>query len=157
MSGSCECVEILVNAQRSLLKDRVVKGNKSALHLAVAKGNLEIVKTLLSLGADITAKTGLNKNVLELCEKDELYNYLKVKYEEHVAFLIANKKHGHSDVPVPAPIVPVDEPSDCVVGVEVPILPPSELAQAGEVKLHSAELINKKKRKVIVANLEFDE
>ena len=130
-----------------------------------------MVKTLIQLGADITAKTGANKSVLELCEVDEVYNYLKLRYEEHVSNMIANRKQTiplPSDIGVtsitPTVAMPVVAPvSDPAVAVAValavdPPQPSEPLSNAPAVEVvRPVDAGNKKKRKVIVAHLEFDD
>ena len=51
---------------------RITKGNKSALHLAVAKGNIAAVTTLLEIGADILAKTTSGQSPMDLAKSPEM-------------------------------------------------------------------------------------
>ena len=51
-----QCIRVLIKKDKSLLNQRVSKGNKSALHLAVLKGNDKCVLELLQIGADVSAK-----------------------------------------------------------------------------------------------------
>lgn len=84
-SGSCKCCELLVEKQKSLLVARVSKGSKTALHLAIAKGNMDMVQCLVALGSDIMAKTAKGQSCLELSSgKQEIYDFLKEKISESI-------------------------------------------------------------------------
>lgn len=192
MSGSAESCDLLISKQRSLLKDRVSKGNKTALHLAITKGNLDVVEKLLELGADVTAKQGNGKNVLELATTDAMYQVLKKKWEESVEKL--NKrgsfagKEAMSEVPLrgeqeevdtksfTTTVLPPDNDSlhvsdkysdgelaanvNCVAAASVveslSSVAPSDMS-AAMINVPALPVVNRKKRKVIVAHLEFDE
>jgi ankyrin repeat protein len=180
MSGCADSCELLVSKQRSLLKDRVVKGNKTALHLAIAKGSLDVVQKLLDLGADITAKTGSNKNVLELANTDPMYRILKEKYEDYVEQLkrrgCGAKGSATSDDST-APGDPVETTAGGVTSSagagELPCAPAVDAGDSAPVPAVSGDSVvdipapvsvpaptapvNKKKRKLIVAHLEFDD
>ena len=65
-SGSQSCA-YLVSKSAKLLHMKVSKGKKTALHLAVSKGNTEVVQKLLELGADPTTRSGSGQSCLELC------------------------------------------------------------------------------------------
>jgi len=54
------------------LSQRVTKGNKSALHLAVAKDKVEVVSTLIHLGADLNAKTSGGQLPMALAKSDAM-------------------------------------------------------------------------------------
>lgn len=54
------------------MSQRVTKGNKSALHLAVAKDKVEVVSTLIHLGADLNAKTGGGQLPMTLAKSDAM-------------------------------------------------------------------------------------
>jgi hypothetical protein len=83
-----------VKSNKNLLTARVSKGNKTALHLAVSKGNFEVVKCLIELGSDITAKIGTGETCLELSKNDEIFTFLKLKFQEKIdkQQQIVNKK-----------------------------------------------------------------
>ena len=76
-SGSQACA-YLVGKSAKLLHMKVSKGKKTALHLAVSKGNTDVVQKLLELGADPTTKSGSGQSCLELCPalNTELMNIL---------------------------------------------------------------------------------
>ena len=62
-TGAMTC-EVLAKKSAKLLSLKISKGGKTALHLAVVKGNTEVVKKLLELGADPMTKTGGNQTCL---------------------------------------------------------------------------------------------
>lgn len=176
MSESVEACELLALKQRSLLKDRVTKGNKTALHLAIGKGNLDIVQKMLDLGSDVTAKQGNGKNVLELANTDAMYRLLKTSFEAHLEKL---RTRGAGPGPksdyTPAEENVVEEvavgvgadasdhsgTSDATcMAVEAPIIgaAPAALPAIPEPPVPAAAPpVNKKKRKLVVAHLEFDD
>jgi hypothetical protein len=79
-----EIIKALVKKDKHLVKARVSKGNKTALHLAIPKGNVEVVACLLDAGSDVTAKTGSGQTCLELAKTDDMYNFLKARYQERI-------------------------------------------------------------------------
>ena len=133
-SGDVKCCLILISKQKSLLSMRITKGNKTALHLAISKGHIEVVKCLLDNGADITAKTGAGKTVLELASDytsssttleatrmaninsntsdgsiaagvNDMYGYIKEKYENYIDNKRNNDKVGDKrSAPIPASV-----------------------------------------------------
>ena len=62
---------------KSLLSQRVTKGNKSALHLAILKDKVQIVSTLIELGADLSAKTGSGQLPMALAKSENMRAVLK--------------------------------------------------------------------------------
>ena len=70
-------IKALVKSNKALVSARISKGNKTALHLAVPKGNLDVVLCLIDLGSDITAKTSNGQSCLELAKTDEMYAFIK--------------------------------------------------------------------------------
>ena len=60
-TDGAEVCELLAKKSAKLLHLKVQKGKKTALHLAILKGNLEVVKKLLALGSDVTTKTGMGE------------------------------------------------------------------------------------------------
>ena len=76
-SGSQACAYLVAKSAK-LLHMKVSKGKKTALHLAVSKGNTDVVQKLLELGADPTTKSGSGQSCLELCPalNTELRNIL---------------------------------------------------------------------------------
>lgn len=95
-ANNVEIVKMLVKKDKQLVKARVSKGNKTALHLAVPKGNLEVVACLLDAGADVAAKTGGGQTCLELAKTNDMYEFLKAKYQERIQRMQQGheKKHG---------------------------------------------------------------
>jgi Ankyrin repeats (3 copies)/Ankyrin repeat len=86
-----DIVRELVKRDKHLLAARVTKGNKTALHMAIQKGNVELVACLLDLGADLTAKTSTGQTCMDLAKNDEIYALLKAKFEERIARQAASK------------------------------------------------------------------
>ena len=72
MQKVISCIELLIKKDKSLLSQRVTKGNKSALHLAIAKDKVEVVSTLIRLGADLNAKTGSGQLPMTLAKSDAM-------------------------------------------------------------------------------------
>jgi ankyrin repeat protein len=71
-SDASVCVKILVKKCKSLLNQRITKGNKSALHLAAAKGNLSVIRQLIELGADVNDKTSSGQTVFDLAKSEDI-------------------------------------------------------------------------------------
>lgn len=76
MQKVISCIELLIKKDKSLLSQRVTKGNKSALHLAIAKDKVEVVSTLIRLGADLNAKTGSGQLPMTLAKSDAMRSVL---------------------------------------------------------------------------------
>lgn len=70
LSGALAC-EYLVKKSAKILHAKIKKGGKTALHLAVSKGHVEVVRKLLELGADPKTKTGTNQSCHDLCQASE--------------------------------------------------------------------------------------
>jgi ankyrin repeat protein len=83
-ASTAEIVKLLVKSNKALLAGRVSKGNKTALHLAIPKGNIEVVQCLIDLGCDITAKTSSGQGCLELAKSDEIYALFKRLLQEKI-------------------------------------------------------------------------
>ena len=49
-ANNVEVIKLLVKKDKHLVKARVTKGNKTALHMAIPKGNVDVVTCLLSSG-----------------------------------------------------------------------------------------------------------
>lgn len=79
---AAECVKLLVRKNKSLLNQRITKGNKSALHLAAIKGNVNVIQQLLELGADINDKTGGGQTAIELAKTDQLKSAIRALVEK---------------------------------------------------------------------------
>ena len=71
-----DTIKALVKSNKALLSARISKGNKTALHLAVPKGNLDVVRCLIDLGSDVTAKTSSGQSCLELAKSDDMYAFI---------------------------------------------------------------------------------
>ena len=52
-ANNVEVIKLLLKKDKHLVKARVTKGNKTALHMAIPKGNIDVVTCLLSLGMHI--------------------------------------------------------------------------------------------------------
>lgn len=83
-ASNVDIIKELVKKDKQLVKARVSKGNKTALHLAIPKGNVDVIACLLDVGSDITAKTGAGKSCLELAQSDDVYALLKARYQERL-------------------------------------------------------------------------
>ena len=79
-----DTIKALVKSNKALLSARISKGNKTALHLAVPKGNLDVVRCLIDLSSDVTAKTSNGQSCLELAKSDEMYAYIKETMQSKV-------------------------------------------------------------------------
>lgn len=84
---SSEVIKLLVKKDKSSLHATIAKGNKTALHIAASKGQLEHVKTLIELGADLTAKTTQGLTAQELASSHDIADYLR---SQHVSLLSRN-------------------------------------------------------------------
>lgn len=76
-ASSVDIIKLLVKNNKALLAARISKGNKTALHMAVPKGNIEVVQCLIDLGSDVSAKTSSGQGCLELAKSDEMYALIK--------------------------------------------------------------------------------
>jgi len=77
LSDILACIKLLVKKDKSLLNQRVTKGNKSALHLSVAKNKVEVASILIELGADCNAKTSSGQLPIALAKTEEMRTVLK--------------------------------------------------------------------------------
>lgn len=94
INGS-ECIKCIIKKDKSLLNSRITKGNKSALHLAVAKGNIDVINCLITLGADLAAKTTGGQLPIDFA-KDEnikqiLTNAIAAKKEANIKKFESNR------------------------------------------------------------------
>ena len=78
---AAKCVELIGRKAKSLLFQRTSKGSKSALHLAIAKGNESVVQVLLELGLDPESKTGTGQSCLDLAKSASLKALLQDSIE----------------------------------------------------------------------------
>ena len=124
-ASRAEIIKLLVKSNKALLAGRVSKGNKTALHLAIPKGNIEVVKCLIDLGSDITAKTSSGQGCLELAKSDEMYALFKCLLQEKIdkqqeiidkrleqSSSIALQRAANSDAVAPAKVAEHQESSD---------------------------------------------
>eukprot|EP01038_Epipyxis_sp_PR26KG_P008070 gene8070-10933_t len=81
-NSAIDCVKLLIAKERNLLNQRVSKGNKSALHLAVLKGNVAVIEELLKLGIDVNAKTNSGQTALDLTKDVALRKLIQEKMIE---------------------------------------------------------------------------
>ena len=70
VNGS-EFIRILIKKDKRLLDQRIKKDNKTALHLAVAKGNADVVRCLIELGSDILAKTNSGRTPYDFIKNND--------------------------------------------------------------------------------------
>jgi ankyrin repeat protein len=75
-SGSMECCELLIKKNKNLINSRISKGNKTPLHIAAAKNNLELVNKLIQLGADISAQTNKRETAIDLTKDENIKHVL---------------------------------------------------------------------------------
>jgi hypothetical protein len=64
---------------QNLLSQVTTKGHKTVLHLAVAKGQPEVVKVLLEYGADVEAKTTQGQKATDLAKTSEIKELLSTR------------------------------------------------------------------------------
>mmetsp|Transcript_7185 Transcript_7185/g.10685 ORF Transcript_7185/g.10685 Transcript_7185/m.10685 type:complete len:296 (-) Transcript_7185:74-961(-) len=83
-SGSIECCKILLEHEKKLLTMRISKGNKSALHLAAAKNNLELVRFLLDEGADPSSLTNKRQTALDFARDKAVFALIKQRIESKI-------------------------------------------------------------------------
>ncbi|KAJ1429010.1 ankyrin repeat-containing domain protein, partial [Ochromonadaceae sp. CCMP2298] len=74
--GAAECIRFLARKNKALLRMPITKGNKSPIHLAVAKGVKANIIALLEAGADPTAKTTSGQTALDLARTPEVRQLL---------------------------------------------------------------------------------
>jgi hypothetical protein len=70
-ANGSEFIRILIKKDKRLLDQRIKKDNKTALHLAVAKGNKDVVRCLIDLGSDILAKTNSGRTPYDFIKNDD--------------------------------------------------------------------------------------
>jgi ankyrin repeat protein len=72
------CIRLLCEDKRGhgLLSERITKGNKTVLHLAVVKGLPEVIKVLLDYGVDTEAKTSQGQTAIDLAKTSEIRELL---------------------------------------------------------------------------------
>jgi ankyrin repeat protein len=73
---AAECVRLLCKKGKALLHQRITKGNKTALHLAAPKGNVDIINVLLEFGLDPQAKTGTGQSAVDLAGDPKIIKLL---------------------------------------------------------------------------------
>jgi len=73
-----ECVRLICKKGKVLIQQRITKGNKTALHLAVTKGNIGVVEVLLEYGLDPLAKTSTGQTALDLAKSTEMKQLLQM-------------------------------------------------------------------------------
>jgi hypothetical protein len=72
-----EVISVLVKRDKTLLHARVKKGNKTALHMAAAKGTLAVVRALLEGGADPLAKSGSGETAASLARSEDVSTFIR--------------------------------------------------------------------------------
>lgn len=73
---AARCVDLIVRKARRLLHQRTSKGSKTALHLAVSKGNESVVKVLLDARLDPAVKTSTGQSSLDLAKTPSMKQLL---------------------------------------------------------------------------------
>ena len=111
-------INILIKNNKKLLNERIKQDHKTALHLAVAKGNKDVVKCLITLGADILGKTTSGKTPSDFIKNgdDEMKEILQLALSERRSKIDKAKKcnNGNGDDKNDnnnnnkAPIIPIE-------------------------------------------------
>ena len=70
-ANGSEFIKILIKNDKKLLDQRIKKDHKTALHLAVSKGNKDVARCLIELGADILAKTNNGRTPYDFVKNDD--------------------------------------------------------------------------------------
>jgi ankyrin repeat protein len=84
-------IEKLIEHDKTLLNAKITKGAKTALHLAVLKGNSSNVETLLKLGADYSLKTSNGETALDLSQgKEDIKALLMCKAAINQELMVIN-------------------------------------------------------------------
>jgi ankyrin repeat protein len=93
-----DCVRLICKKAKHLLSQRITKGNKTALHLAVAKGNIKIVEILLEYGLDPLARTSTGQTAVDMAKSTEIKDLLTSYAEAKNSGQPSNqKKQSESD------------------------------------------------------------
>lgn len=71
-NGASACVKLLIKKDKSLLNQRISKGNKNALHLAVSKGNIGVVRALLESGIDPNSTTSSGATAFDMAKSENI-------------------------------------------------------------------------------------
>lgn len=112
--------------------NRVAKGKKSALHLALLKGHTDVARYLAQKGASIEELTAQGQSALDLCSSDELRAELrgagrKAEVVSSDVFADAPPAKRLRDDSAPQPVDPTRVGADKPEPAEPPREPPAEL------------------------------
>jgi ankyrin repeat protein len=137
MKGSKDCVDALLDPNkvnrkdiRRMLKFVSRKGKQTALHYALGKNqNEDIVRSLVSAGADTSARTSQNKSPADLASTPRIQEILAttVPTIEPSAAITSVKKNTTSDYIGPT------MPPPAVSATIGPSMEPSDDVEAGEL------------------------
>lgn len=83
-SNSLECCRLLLENTKALVNMRISKGNKTALHIAAAKGNIGVIELLLHCGADPMALTNKKQTALDFASDDVVFQAIKASIERKI-------------------------------------------------------------------------
>lgn len=67
--NAAQCVEFIGKKARAIIHQRSSKGLKSALHLAIPKGRVDVIQALLEIGLDPLAKTSNGQTAIDLAKQ----------------------------------------------------------------------------------------
>ena len=95
-SGSRRICEALLQRERTLLDKPTSKAGKTALHLAIGKGNVEVVRCLLEAGASKKVKTKHGENALALAWKCNTHQEEIIELIKNVNPVNCSKTPGSS-------------------------------------------------------------
>lgn len=78
--NAAQCIELIGKKARAIIHQRSSKGLKSALHLAIPKGRVDVIQALLEIGLDPLAKTSNGQTAVDLAKQvknPEVYNIVR--------------------------------------------------------------------------------
>lgn len=76
-SNSADVIALLAHNEKSIINARTSKGGKTALHLAAAKGNPEILGALIEVGADVKMKTSTGLTAADITKNEDCFKLLR--------------------------------------------------------------------------------
>lgn len=97
-SGSLECCMLLLEQNKNLCNMRISKGNKTPLHMAAAKGEIDIVRFLLEAGSDPTALTNKKQTALDFAAVDSVIYHLLRSHIDAKITSISQKRPTKSNL-----------------------------------------------------------
>eukprot|EP01039_Chlorochromonas_danica_P017336 gene17336-20647_t len=78
--NAAQCIEFIGKKARAIIHQRSSKGLKSALHLAIPKGRVDVIQALLEIGLDPLAKTSNGQTAIHLAKQvkhPDVYNIVR--------------------------------------------------------------------------------